>query len=199
MDYLQLFVPLTPVPSAFLNTFQNVTRSLKVASSIAQNLLPTANGGMGVIFQTFATPIPTATPILIDNTADYRDRILLDGVCVFPPSAVEAIPGNDDWKLNDPATALPSTRLWGKYTGTGAVSNLATLAAVSAGNPPLNGEAGIGHRSYRITLAQHLDPTETGPWLYVSPTTGFLYVYHSHAGDVWLLAALMFSAKTGLR
>lgn len=193
------YVPLLEVTSAWLNKVQDEALGLTVATSTANDLGSGFLGEAGTFLLTkVAAPLLDATPTLLDDTADYRDR-WVRVVATFP-SAAQLPGGANDFELDDPYTGpYTATTTW-KYLGTGAVSDLATGAAVSAGNPPLLGAGAF--RSYRASVTTHLDASsaaQVGPWLYADPTSGALYLYQASGVSLPLTLHVSATAKTGKR
>lgn len=200
---LYTFTALEEITSAFLNEFQDLSRAVDAPIMGGNNDLGlTVTGEQGVIIQTPAiSPFGYDLPRLLDDSAvslvDWRDRFLLDATCVFYPDANTRVGGTTDTNLN--AAASPyTTRVQGKYMGTGAYSSTGATTPVSAGVPPVNGVGAV--RSYAIALSHHFG-TSGGPFIYASPTTGSLYLYHRNpsTADIHLALHLVFSAQTGKR
>lgn len=193
------YVPLAQVTSAWLNKVQDEALGLTHAASPANALGASFLGEAGTFLLTKTTaPLLNATPTLLDDTADYRDRWVRT-VTTFP-SATQLPGGADDYELDDPYTGPYTAAATWKYLGTGAVANLGTGAAVSAGVPPVLGAGAF--RSYRVSLTTHLDVSsaaQVGPWLYADPTTGALYLYQASGGSLALAVHVSVTAKTGKR
>lgn len=199
MIRISTFVALQVIPSAFLDKFQDEALGLVPATGPSNDLPADFFGEAGsFLLSKVASPVATATPTLLDDGTDYRDRFVR-AVTVFP-SAAQLPGGANDYELDDPYAGPYSASVSWKYLGTGAVSDLATGAAVAAGQPPVLG-AGV-FRSYRVSLTTHLDASssaQVGPWLYADPTTGALYVYQATGGSIALALHISVTAKTGKR
>lgn len=121
---------------------------------------------------------------LLDANHDWRDRVIHGFVTDLAAAANQ--PQGVAYYNNWPA---PST--FNGYTGTGALSNVGTGAAVSNGNPPVWGTGG-GGTSTAVTAA-------TSIYLYADPTTGALYAYNSTVNPIFYWFQVTATAKLGLR
>lgn len=128
--------------------------------------------------------VANGTLALVDSSIDWRDRVLACEVSDLTANANRPGASTDytDWPAPTKARG---------YTGTGALSNATTGAAVSNGNPPVAG-AGVGGRSYRITIGATV-------YLYADPTSGALYLYNGTFNPVYVWLNIDATADLGLR
>lgn len=192
--------PLDDIPSADLNRWQDLTigvRAPTVSGGVATNAFtPTYLGGDALGWQ---VTLATNTLYTLEGTTDWRDRWILAGQATWP-GGTQGIGDSADYGLNDAWAGPYVTRLGGAYLGRGAYSNLGSGAAVGPGSPPLNGAGAF--RSYAFMLTTHLSTSaalEKGPWVFCSPTTGYLQTFQNTGSPVRFLLSLTLSGPTGLR
>lgn len=200
MKRLTTFASLTQVPSATLNGMQDRAQSMQAANSNNDYAITTATGinlgGEGLYWQGSVT---NGQLKLIDNTNDYRDRLVHGYTRLLSASNVR-VGQASDINLNQNVTALSGyddspVEEWDGYTGTGAYSNAGTGAAVSNGNPPVNGAGAF--RSYALTIAVIGGTDEVR--LYCDPGTGYLYLYNPNASTRYLILRAFFTAQLDIR
>ena len=173
------------LPSADFNTLMQVARGWKAAS--ASSVTGTA-GRDGVHFGK-ATGLANATATTIDSNHDWRDRVLT--VHAFDLGGANLLPGEStdytDWSTLGAGT--PGVLMG--YTGTGALSNTTTGAAVANGAPPVAG-TGAGGTSYRVTIGANI-------YLYADPSTGALKAYNATGATVYQWLEVDATADLGVR
>jgi len=186
------FNPLDEIGSAFLNYLQDVAYGLLRATSGFGNDFPTTvKGAQTVLFQSVVI-LPTAEPYELSSDVDWRDR-LVEGTA-WKLAAAGRVGQSLDYQLNDIAAGPPAFMFQG-YTGSGAVSNLATGADVGVGAAPLNGAGAF--RSYALT-ALNLGGGSV-VYLYADPATGVLNAYNSTGATVHLLLKVTGTGDLGMR
>lgn len=194
MRALNTFSSLHQIASVFLNTFQAETVGAR-AASLNTDYATTVLGADVILTQTDAV-IPAGDVLALDKSVSWLDRVVLVNGWLL--TASQRIGQATDYQLNDPTASVQTVIAQG-YTGTGAVSNLASGAGISAGNPPLNGAGAF--RSYAPVLYR----LSTGPgvyasvWLYADTTPGDLYVYNGGPADLYFTGVVYGFAPTGLR
>lgn len=145
------------------------------------------NGGDGAHYQA-AAGIAPAVETILDANADWTDRVVR--IWGFDLVAANARPGGaadyTDWTTIGGGAPFV---LMG-YTGTGALSNVGTGAAVGAGAPPLAG-TGAGGTSYRVKFPG------VNAYLYVSPSDGSLRVYNDTVNPLHLFLWVDATADLG--
>lgn len=195
MRAITTFAPLQQILSAFLNQFQLEAAGVRLADTA--NALTSGTDGADIIFTQTNAEVTTGNLLVIDASQDWRDRVVM--AMGWLTISAQRIGQADDYAMNDPALGVRQFMQIG-YTGTGGVSNLTTGAAVSAGNPPLNG-AGV-ERSYAPVLYR----TATGPstyenfYLYADGTSaGELCCYNESTVNVYFTGYVWSFGPTGER
>jgi hypothetical protein len=186
--------PLADLPSATFNALQDRALAARAATD-NNDLGAMAQDTDGVIWAAI-TDLAAGTTRLLDKTSfDWRDREIRGDWVTGVIGGGDFPGGATDYAFNTSAyDAAGSGRLRG-YTGTGAVSHLTTGAAVSNGNPPLNGAGAF--RSYTVWLGNPGVVNDVRLW--VDPSNGRLNVYNASGGAVQLLLWIEASGKTGKR
>lgn len=173
------------LPSADFNSFMQIARGWKAASSSSV----TGTAGRDGVHYGRAAGLANATVYTVDENHDWRDRVLT--VHAFDLGAANLLPGEStdytDWSTLGAGT--PAVRMG--YTGTGALSNVGTGAAVANGAPPVAGTGG-GGTSYRVTLGANL-------YLFADPTTGALKAYNNTGATVYTWLEVDATADLGVR
>lgn len=191
---LQTYAPLGEIASADLNLWQDRTREARPASD-TNNLTSTAARGGSLLRWQADTQLTSGTLRLIDDSVDWRDRwvkVLFVRTAQTERMGQGGDPG--DTATNDVTSAGPARSTSSGYTGTGAYSNVTSGAAVSNGNAPLN-DVGA-NRSYAVTI----DDLGTLPvYLYVDPSTGYLYLYNDSGSTLWPYVEVDLSGDVGMR
>ena len=194
MRRVETWAPLGEVASADLNEWQDVTREAGPASD-NNNLGSSSSKGATLLRWQADTALATATTRLIDDSADWRDRwvkVLFVRTSQTQRMGQGGSPG--DVGANDTSSTGAARSTSYGYTGTGAYSNVSTSASVSNGNPPLN-SVGTA-RSYAVVV----DDLGTLPvYLYVDPSTGYLYLYNDSGSSLWPYVEVDLSGDVGMR
>ena len=184
------------------NAWQDKSQGL-LAGSDNNDFAAAVQGVDSIVWQ---GQIAAATPTLLDDAHDWRDRLVW-GWARFTASSSDRVGQSTDYNLNAAATdgasgvgtsygsSSPAAPFYG-YTGVGAYSNITTGAAVGAGAAPLN-DAGV-FRSYAVFLAQDA-AFATLTSLFVHPSTGALYAYNGEAVGLYLILVLMATSDLGKR
>jgi hypothetical protein len=187
-DRIISFVALTQVTSAFLNTLQDRTISQRAGNS--NNDVASANGFEARLWWPTGLSLANATTVELDKSIDWRDRFV---VSVYAPlSNTNLFPGqtNDyDFRTTFPV----GWKFAAGYTGSGAVSNLATGAAVVNGSAPIAGAGAF--RSYIVEP----DSAVGGTQLWVKPTSGELNLYNASGATIRPVVLLLATGKLGKR
>lgn len=130
-----------------------------------------------VLYFSGASGLLDATANLIDDEHDWRQRVAYVR-CVQLGSAGVRPKGGSSYA--DYGTLTQSGQVG--WFGDGAYSNVAGAGtAVSNGAAPLAATGGV--TSYRLTVL-------ASTYLYVSPTTGALYLYNATGGTIHVLLAV---------
>jgi len=179
---------LAQFASADANEWQD--RGLgQLAASKNNDLGTTACKGLDVrSWQPTGGSLANATTIQIDDSIDWRDRILC-GFYVTAGGAAFLPGGASDYDFRA-GVAAPS--YFHGYTGIGAYSNLGTGAAVSNGNRPLSGAGAF--RSYCVEVNPAFSV-----WLWVDPTTGSLNLYNQFGATIYPHLLILATGDTGKR
>lgn len=131
-----------------------------------------------------ATGVANGTLALVDANHDWRDRAVTG--FAYDLAAAANRPGgatdHNNW---------PPPTVFGGYTRTGGLSNVATGAGVTNGNPPV-WATGAGGTSSAVTVASNI-------LLYADPSTGALYLYNATVNPQHLWLQLSATADLGLR
>ena len=194
MKRQQTYAALDPIASADLNTWQDKTLGGR-AAGVSNDYGATTVYGSDVVRTQLTTSVADATLKNLDASIDWRDRVLRV-TCSRLNGTNERLGQSLDYETNDPLAGTVAKLVTPDlYTGIGAYSNLTTGAAVSNGNPPLNG-AGV-YRSYAPVID---DLSAAGNvTLYADPSTGALNLYNATGGAVWLRIEIEAAGDTGLR
>ena len=148
------------VESADLNAIQQNMQALRAASGT--NSWSSVSGGtQGVAFQS-ESDIADATLLLIDDSIDWRDRIVSG---LYLDHSASTYPGH----ANDYDFSSGTLYTFLFYTGTGALD--AGGSAPINGNPPVQAAGKYAH------------PIFTNFWIYCDPTTGKLKLYNNSGGS----------------
>jgi hypothetical protein len=182
------------------NTWQDYSQGFR-AGDLNNNLAEADVRGVDAIV--WQGTVPTASVIVIlDASMDWRDRIVW-GWARYSDVSTWRVGQSNDYELNNftgdlasGTTGDPQARPIYGYTGTGAVSNLATGAAVTGAAPPLNG-AGV-FRSYALHLGQPAGFTGDS-YLYVDASSHKLCAFNGELFDTYLQLVLYATDDTGLR
>lgn len=195
MRAITTFAPLQQILSPFLNQFQLEAAGVRLADT-AQGLT-SGTDGADIIFTQTNAEVTTGNLLVIDASQDWRDRMVMAWGWLLTTD--QRIGQADDYMMNNPALGIRQVMQLG-YTGTGGISNLGTGAAVSAGNPPLNGAG--ANRSYAPVLYR----TPTGPsaydnlYLYADGTSnGELCLYNESGTNVYFTGLVWACGQTGER
>lgn len=178
------------VPSATLNAMQDEQTGLIHANQ--NNGLSTAVGMDGRVW-TAATDLADATERLIDDSINWRDRLVDLSYLRFASGGADLPGGASDYNFPYAFTAGASG--W-YYLGSGAYS--AAGGAVSSGTPPTFGPVPGPLTAYAIRL--EAPGPGTGVWLYCkgADATGKLYLYNDLGGGAILRAFLSFRGSGAL-
>jgi hypothetical protein len=185
---IQTFAPINQISSAgWLNPIQDLIVGLKTATS--NNALASQADGIDArIWSHAAGALATGTLVQLDDSIDWRDRVVF-GCYVDAAAATNMVGGATDYFF---ATGANTMRFFHGYTGTGALSNVATGAAVSNGNPPVAG-TGAGGTSWSVELNASSDL-----FLYTQ-ANGRLYMYNATGGNQFPLVFVLGLGDAGLR
>lgn len=150
------------------NSWQDHTRGARRANQ--NNGVPAGGclGGDRVVWQYAAGIAAGAAPVLIDDSIDWRDRVL-SGRYKNLLVAADALGGASEQNFSNTFPAI-----FDGYTGTGGLT--AGGAEPTAGNPPV--------RAAGKYLVYANGATAT-VLLYATTTTGKLYVYNNTAGIIY--------------
>lgn len=157
----------TNASSADYNTLQARAFGMRPASG---GELAGTEGVDGVHAQ-LGTGFPNATPKLVDERHDWRDRVLKVVYCNLSAAANRPGGATDyvDWStLGGISTTLGYTRL-GAYDAGG--------LEPSAGNPPVPGAGPPASAAVQVFA---------NFWLYADPSDGRLFAYNATGADVHL-------------
>lgn len=193
MRAITTFAPLQEILDTFLNAFQLETVGLRLAATA--NALTSGTDGADIVYTQTDVEVTTGNLLVIDSSIDWRDRTVV--VLGWLLAAAQRMGEADDFQVNDPtATARQIIQLG--YTGTGGLADLATGAAVSAGNPPLNGAGAF--RSYAPVIYRLLTPSMTyeDVYLYADPVSGALTLYNTGV-NLYFTGLVIGVAKSGQR
>ena len=184
-------VPGALAASADWNNIQERARGLLAAAQ--NNDLSGLEGTDGFVHQADAS-LATATLRLVDDTIDWRDRIVSGWFARV--GANDCVGQSTDYNLGDPAaTSVALSTFEGEYTGTGAYSATGgSGTAVSNGSPPVWGASGV--RSTAIVVDAH---GSGYVYLYADPTTGYLYVYNNSGSSLYWVLFVEATSDTGKR
>lgn len=186
------YASLSEVLSADLDAWQEKTVGAR-PSSTASEFTSTMVGADRLHIQLNAS-WANATIKTFDTSIDWRDR-QLRGTCALLTGSTQRIGQADDDDCNDPiGTTVHVCTFEDEYTGKGAYSDVATSAAVSNSNPPINGAGAV--RSCAVVIA---DIGSGYVYLYVDPTDGSLCGYNNHGAAVYLRIVIEGTGPTGLR
>jgi hypothetical protein len=146
--------------------------------------LAAATAGLDGIAWVKTAGVTNGQLALLDANNDWRDRVIHGSIVDLSAAANQPQGANyyNNW---------PPPSLFAGYTGTGALSDTGTGAAVSNGNPPVWGTGG-GGTSTAVTAA-------TNVYLYADPTTGALYIYNATVNPIYVWLQLSATADLGLR
>ena len=173
-------------PAANYETFQARARGCRPADGGEIDSLTDARQGSDAVFCQRATAFAVHDLAVIDTKHDWRDRVLT--VSIFDLGAANARPGGaadyTDW--GSIGAGVPA--ICQGYTGTGALSDVGTGAAVSAGNPPLAATGG-GGTSYRVKFPG------VNVYLYARPSDGALCLYNDTLNALHLFLTIDSTAK----
>lgn len=155
------YVPNDQVESADLNSIQQDAYATRAADGT--NSWSAIPGVQEVAFQS-ETDIANGTLMLIDQSIDWRDRIVR-GEYLEHAGAADYPGGATDYAFASSATVYRFIF----YTGTGAQD--AGGADVTNGNPPV------------IAAGKYACEIYTDMWIYCDPSTGKLKLYNDTGGD----------------
>ena len=186
------YAALAEVASADLDAWQEKTVGAR-PSSTASEFTTTMVGADRLHIQLNAS-WTNATVKTFDTSIDWRDR-QLSGSCAILSGSSQRLGQADDDDCNDPiSTTVHICEFIDQYTGRGAYSDVATSAAVSNGNLPINGAGAV--RSCAPVIA---DIGSGYVYLYADPTDGSLKGYNNHGAGVYLRIVIEGTGPTGLR
>lgn len=192
MERVTTYAPLDEVESDDLNDWQDFTQG-SLGASDNSDIADTKGLGSDTRYAQVTGSVADATAVLLDDSTDWRDR-WVEGVCA-QVGANDRMGQSTDYNLNTPTVTSVARCTFGpSYTGRGAYSNLTTGAAVSNGNPPLNG-AGV----YRSEAPVVDDFNAGSVFVYAHPSTGALYLYNNAGGALYLIVRVTGTGSTGLR
>lgn len=180
--------PISPAPVAG-NDLAAADFNTIVARTVGQrhgsgSTLASATAGIDGVAWVKTAGIANGQLALIDDNHDWRDRVIHGFVTDLAAAANQ--PSGAAYYNNWPAPTV-----FNGYTGTGALSNVGTGAAVSNGNPPVWGTGG-GGTSTAVTAA-------TSVYLYADPTTGALYAYNGTVNPIFYWFQISATADLGIR
>lgn len=147
------------VPSADLNSIQQNLYGMRAANGT--NSWSTIPGVQEVAFQS-ESDIANATLMLVDDSIDWRDRIVRGEY--LDHNASTSYPGG----ANDYDFSNGTLYTFMLYTGTGALD--AGGATPTNGNPPVQ------------AAGKYACPIFAGFWIYCDPATGKLKIYNNTGG-----------------
>lgn len=160
MDPLvKTWTPNQQVASADLNAIQQNMQALRAASGT--NSWSSIPGVQGVAFQS-ESDIANATLMIVDDSIDWRDRIVYG---LYLDHSSSTYPGH----ANDYDFSSGTLYTFLFYTGTGALD--AGGSAPTNGNPPVQASGKYAH------------PIFANFWIYCDPTTGKLKLYNNSGGS----------------
>lgn len=178
MERIATYTANAPITSTQLNDLQDVTVGL--ISGSTNNVLSTS-GCDGCEWQSSAATLVTATQVKVDDSRDWRDRVLT--VLYYAPLGALTQPGGANDFLYD--YSIPALRKG--YTGRGALD--AGSADPTNGNPPVP-----------AAIASWAMEVDTDIWLYANATDGSLYLYNDSGGTLKTpILSITATAPTGLR
>ena len=156
---VETWTPNLEVASADLNSIQQLLYALRAANGT--NSWSSIPGAQEVAFQS-ASDIADATLMLIDESIDWRDRIVRGEYLDHTTS--DAYPG----AANDYDFSTGTLYTFMLYTGTGGLDSGGS--EVTNGNPPTS------------SAGQYAVQIFSGFWIYCDPTTGKLKIYNNTGG-----------------
>lgn len=190
MRLIQLFVPLDQLPSAFLNQVQAEQQG-QIAANQNNGLAPGAGVDWRVWQTTPGADLADNTEVLIDDSINWRDRLMQVEYMRFPAGGADMPGGASDYNFPTAfvqLTILEGMSASGAYTAAGG-------AVSSPGNPPTFGPVPGPLTSYAILL--EAPGPNTGVWLYCKggDATGKLYLYNDLGGGAAAAIHLRFGGS----
>lgn len=174
MDRLTTFSTNSVVPSATLNAMQDRAVGMRLTTQAAASELTAmaavTGGGAGLecrLWASDASGVAAADLLLIDDSADWRDRLVFVWWQNIGAANVRAAQAND--YTNDGTLVVVNTRMG--YLGTGGKD--AGGASPSAGNPPVTAAG-----KYRVEIATNVS-------LYADASNGKLYIYNANGAAIF--------------
>ncbi len=163
------------------NSWQDNTEGARRANQ--NNDIPSGGclGGDRIRWQRSAGVANGAAPVLVDDSIDWRDRVL-EGTFKNLLVAGDSLGGATEHNFSNTFPTLVDG-----YTGTGGKD--AGGADPSAGNPPV-----LAAGKYAVSLN---GATKT-IWVYALGSTGALYFYNNSGGTVYPYLSLTASGDAGL-